>query len=620
MAYYCNPVNLEYQYQFFRKKDSEICRIHREAADPSLICVKDMFYLFPSMSAGFYISRDMVHWEHRKYLGDIPWYDYAPDIRYINGCFYLCASSDKKNGDFYKTPDPLTQPFERISGSFPFWDPNLFMDDDGRLYIYWGSSNFEPIYGRELDPLTMQPEGEKIGLIYPNEGVLGYEKDGENHILPRSDAEVREKVEAILAQYTDPDYVPDEENLTMLKRMFGNGTYLEGPWMTKHNGKYYLQYAATGTEYNVYCDGVYVSDHPLGPFTPAKNNPFSYKPGGFITGAGHGSTFRDPEGRIWHISSMRISVNHSFERRVGIWKTEFDDEGELCCNQRYGDWPVNTDSGMWDQPDWMLLSYGKKVLVSSGADPQAAADENIRTCWQAEQDDKDAWIMVDLGQAYSVHSVQVNFGDSWTMKDSGEKAYTQTWDDFRRIEDQPEKNHTRWLLEGSEDGEVFEVICDKRNAETDLSHDYIVLDRLKRYRFIRLSGISLPYGQKPCVSGIRVFGRGSGKRPEGVSDFVSEMYDDVSQDKSPYAVPWKKTPDDVRVLRLAWKKTDACGYNILWGYSPEKLYHSCMVYGNQREIRGLCGNQELFVRIDAYNENGITEGTTKQISVDNGRS
>ena len=39
--------------------------------------------------------------------------------------------------------------------------------------------------------------------------------------------------------------------------------------MTKHNGKYYLQYAGPGTEFKSYSDGVYVSDKPLGPFTIA---------------------------------------------------------------------------------------------------------------------------------------------------------------------------------------------------------------------------------------------------------------------------------------------------------------------------------------------------------------
>ena len=101
-----------------------------------------------------------------------------------------------------------------------------------------------------------------------------------------------------------------------------------------------LQYAFAGTQYNTYGDGVYLSDSPLGPFRLADNNPYSYKPGGLLPGAGHGSTMSDRNGRIWHTATMRISVNHDFERRVGIWPAGLDAEGELFCNQRYGDWPI----------------------------------------------------------------------------------------------------------------------------------------------------------------------------------------------------------------------------------------------------------------------------------------
>lgn len=49
--------------------------------------------------------------------------------------------------------------------------------------------------------------------------------------------------------------------------------YVEGAFMTKHDGRYYLQYAAPGTQYNTYADGVYVGQSPLGPFTRQASNP-----------------------------------------------------------------------------------------------------------------------------------------------------------------------------------------------------------------------------------------------------------------------------------------------------------------------------------------------------------
>ena len=52
------------------------------------------------------------------------------------------------------------------------------------------------------------------------------------------------------------------------------------------------------------------------------------------------------------------------------------------------------------------------------------------------------------------------------------------------------------------------------------------------------------------------------------------------------------------------------GYNILFGESPEKLYHSYMVFhaGEQR-VGALIKGRDYYVRVDAFNECGITEGT-----------
>ena len=130
--------------------------------------------------------------------------------------------------------------------------------------------------------------------------------------------------------------------------------------MTKNNGKYYLQYAAPGTEWNVYGDGVYTSDSPLGPFTYAEYSPFSYKPEGFITGAGHGSTVTDPYGNFWHFGTMVVGVNYYFERRIGMFPSGFDQDGQLFANTAYGDYPhyipseeKKTDDDLFT--GWMLF-------------------------------------------------------------------------------------------------------------------------------------------------------------------------------------------------------------------------------------------------------------------------
>ena len=56
-------------------------------------------------------------------------------------------------------------------------------------------------------------------------------------------------------------------------------------------------------------------------------------------------------------------------------------------------------------------------------------------------------------------------------------------------------------------------------------------------------------------------------------------------------------------------KDNTLGYNILFGSSPEKLYHSYMVFeAGEKRVGALIAGKEYFVRVDAFNENGITEG------------
>ena len=193
MKYYCNPVNFEYQYQFNKQSEGEIT-VSREAADPSMISFKGYYFIYPSMTCGFLYSEDMAHWKFHP-LENLPVYDYAPDVRAVGDYVYFCASSHE-HGVHYRTKDPFSDVYERIDGQFPFWDPDLFADDDGRLYFYWGSSTSEPLYGIELDAVTLKPLGERKELICIDSEKKGFERMGENHIPERT----QEEIDAILEQ------------------------------------------------------------------------------------------------------------------------------------------------------------------------------------------------------------------------------------------------------------------------------------------------------------------------------------------------------------------------------------------------------------------------------------
>ncbi len=586
--YYCNPLNIPYKYQLIQQGGN--LHVNREAADPSLVEFKGAYYLFVSMAASYFASDDLVTWTQHPLDERLPAYDYAPDVRVVGEYLYFCASKRDENCSIFRSRDPINEGFEAVAESFPFWDPNVFLDDDGRLYLYWGCSNVTPVYGIELDRETLQPIGDKVAVISARTEDIGFERTGEDHIAPRTEEQIHQLVEQYKAQMPDMD--PAQAD--MIYAYLGNNPYIEGAWMTKHQGMYYLQYAAPGTQYNTYADGVYIGQSPLGPFELAKNNPFSYKPGGFITGAGHGSTLEDKQGRWWHASTMRISMNHQFERRIGLWKAGFDQDGELFCDQRYGDWPVNEEKAPWAAPDWMLLSYGKAVSASSGTGAQCAVDEDIRTWWTAATPTSGEWISIDLGMPMSVHAVQVNFADHELDLPFPADDKVQVGQFEKRYID-PVVQRTRWLLEGSVDGETYFVIEDKSMAETDLSHDLVIREDGISCQYLKLTVLELPYGQMARVSGLRAFGTADGQKPDPCEDVEVKLFGDL---------------DAV----VTWKPLNAAGCNILWGHAPDKLYHSCIVHGkSEQAIGALVKGQSLYVRVDAFNESGITEGSVLHV-------
>jgi hypothetical protein len=597
MKYICNPLNIDYRYQFNLDQRTGSMQNCREAADPSMILFQGKYYIFASMNLKVWVSEDMVHWESYFLPDNLPLYDYAPDVRVMGDYVYFSASKRGEICNFYRTKDVIHGPYEEIPGTFDFWDPNLFIDDDGRVYFYWGCDAMTPIHGVELDPETMHQKGKVHDLIAGDANVKGYERVGENNSkFPKTDEEIEAAYRQMMKmQGMDPDHLPPQASVyeSAIKGMLSDRPFIEGAWMTKHDGKYYLQYAFAGTQYSSYGDGVYVSDSPLGTFTPAENNPYSYKPGGFLPGAGHGSTMEDKGGNWWHTATMRISKNHNFERRVGLWKAGFDADGELFCDQNYGDWPFAVDDmekmEPWQEPEWMLLSYGKTMCASSateGKGPELAADENVQTWWQAAGAEAGEWIQMDLGKEMDVRAIQVNFADD-DLNQIPCPGEIHPGTQARYIDETV--YHTRWILEGSLDGQEFFTIEDKSRVETDLPHDLVVREEGLTVRYLKLTIMEVPYGQKPCISGLRVFGNCEGAAPGAVS--FDALRDANGVD-----------------MNVTMQAEGARGYNILWGHTPEKLYHSFLTYDATQRVGALVKGKNYYVRVDAFNECGITQG------------
>jgi len=589
--YLCNPVVGNYRYQFMKEPMSGRTSVNREAADPTVIRFQGRFYLFASMTLSVWVSDDLVSWEEHRLPEELPLYGYAPDARVAGEYVYFTASDDTECA-FYRTKDILQGPYEKVPMPFAYTDPNLFVDRDGRMYFYWGCST-EPIKGVELDPETMQPKGEPVELISSDAFHRGYERIGEdNTVFPLTEDELEEAFQGFLRGkgMTAGDLPPGMENV--VRGFLHQAPYIEGAWMDRFGDRFYLQYAFAGTQYNIYGDGVFVSDSPLGPFALAENNPYSYNPGGFMPGAGHGSTFSDESGNLWHAATMRISANHNFERRVGIWPAGLDTDGELFCNQRFGDWPIRVPLGKrdpWVKPDLMLLSHNKTVTASSEAEGHPATlacAEDARTFWEAQEYDALPTLTVDLGESMDVSLVQINFmDDHWDIP---------SHKDAQRYID-PKERHTRWALYGSHDGYEYIVLEDKRKADTDFAHDLVELEEATQFRFLKLEIYEVPFGV-PCISGLRVFGKRQGDCPAAPSYMVART---------------GELDMDVTIR----PQEDATGWLILWGSSADKLYHSRIVYNDDKEdntirIGALVSGRDYVVRVDSFNESGITEGTT----------
>ncbi|HEU5365351.1 MAG TPA: family 43 glycosylhydrolase [Hanamia sp.] len=541
---YCNPINIDYTYMIYNA-DKGIS--YRSGADPAIVRFRNEYYLFVTRSLGYWHSSDLKNWD---FITPEKWYfqgsnapaahNYKDSVLYVtgdpSGSMSVLYTDDPKKGDWKALPLILND----------LQDPDLFIDDNGDAYMFWGSSNKFPIRGRVLDRKENFRPSDKVDTLFNlDEAKHGWERFGENN----SD--------------------------TVL------GGYIEGSWLTKHNNIYYMQYAAPGTEFNVYADGVYTSNSPLGPYHYAPNNPVSFKPGGFINGAGHGSTVHGPQNNYWHFTTMAVNVNIGWERRIGMFPTYFDKDGLMYCDTYFGDYPHYAPAvpgKMGAFTGWMLLSYKKPVKVSSYVKDYPAGnitDENVKSFWLAQKNDSTQWIEIDLQDPAKVFAVQVNYNDYHS-------------DMYGRI---PGLHH-RYLIEGSSDGKTWQTLVDRSDNFKDVPNDYVELSQPQIARYIRYKNLHVPTPYL-SVSDLRVFGIGQGKLPQEVKKFS------VKREK------------DSRNAWISWDSQPNCqGYNVLWGIAPDKLYSSWMVYDkNSLRMRNLDGDQVYYFSIEAFNENGISKRT-----------
>ena len=565
---FCNPINIDYGCGGLGSPDT-----YREAADPVVVLFKGKYYMFTTRDRGGYrMSDDLVSWSNVEFCDEAVATTaftrrqqyvapaVAADDRYM---YFINFNTKESPAAIIRSSDPASGQWEKCAEIRVTADPHLFIDN-GRYFIYHGL-------------------GEAARCFATMTEIKG------------SEVTIRD---AITDLSTCPGYNFGQNEITWQleagekKHNITKTPCPEGSWVVKNGDTYYFQFATPGTASQWYCDAVMTSDSPTGPFRLEPYNPISINAGDFAGGAGHSCVFRDKYGNWWQASTMWVGKRTGFERRIGLFPVKFDKEGRMKVYTRFGEYPQIIPQKKFD-PDrrylagWNLLSHNKACTASGSIPnhtPDMAADEYIRTWWSAPTGNPGEWFQMDLGAVKRVNAIQVNFTEQ-DMKQTDDLA-----DDYNS-----------YRLYTSADGNNWKLTADRSANRTGNTHDYIHLKKPIKTRYIKIVNDHTPKHGKFALSDLRVFGHGGGKAPQAPAEIKAVR--DTLDDR--YAtVSWNHVPD-------------ADGYVVQFGYRPDYLNQSIMIKDpskNFLDVHILTPGQNYYYRVDAFNENGVTEGTV--IAVD----
>ena len=505
--------------------------------EPVVLIFQDDYYLFVSHQKGYWYSPDFQNWTYvsaPNYPGGVV------SVVEMDGQLIGCSMN---NRNVYRCLDAKAGTWEKCGelSSDRYGDANMFVDDDGRLYMYFGWSQIMPFQVVELDKQTFKEIGEPKQLFW---------SDIKNHGF-----EVRKPEDVIYSIFNGRrEYGPEEL------------PWIEGPYMIKHNGKYYLQYAAIGLEFISYSHGIYVSDSPMGPFTYSEHNPLTFKTSGFQVGAGHGSTFHDKKGNLWTICMIPAQYGEGGRgSELAIYPTAVDKQGVMYSNTALGDYPQyypaeRSEGGADNYVDWKLLSVKKKAIVSSTFEnysPAGALDEDFTTCWAAETGNPGEFFTVDFGAEATVHAIQLNWDHIGATRGGG-----MGFGAPRQNAAQTERLYQCYEVFASSDNANWTRIISKPENRLELKHDYIELAEPVTARYIKVVNVATYDNAKFSIKDLRIFGTTPQMKTRKVKKFMA-----------------LRNPEDRREANLVWEPVPgADGYIIRYGIEKDKLYNSYIVY------------------------------------------
>lgn len=539
---FCNPLNLSVGSERARR-----------AGEPVVVLYKNDYYLFITGGRGYWYSGNMRDW---TYVDVLSFPRGCPSVLTDGENLYACSMNAR---DVFTSTDPKKGVWIKVGTlDRDYGDADMFRDDDGRFYMYWGWSQVLPFQVVELDPKTgFREKGKPVVCFFGNYEQNGFER--------------RRSEDVIFPYFTHRPYFPEEF------------PWIEGPWMIKHNGRYYLQYAAIGLEFLSYSHGVYVSDSPMGPFKYSQHNPLTFKTTGFAPGAGHGSTFHDKNGDLWTICMIPSFYGGRGGGELALFPTSVDPEGVMHSNTAFGDYPqyypgIKKNAVDNNFTNWMLLSNKKYAEASSnleGFDVKKAVDENFMTNWSAKTGNPGEFMTVNLGKECKIYALQVNFDQ--------QDAKVQFGRGFGVVSGL--SRYESFTVQISNDNKSWSMLIDKSNNKVDNRHDYTELPEAVKARYVKVTNVFTPDSGKFAVKDLRVFGN-----PE------------IAKITKVDNVTVVRNPEDRRDATLLWQPVKgADGYVVRYGIEPNKLYNSYMVYdAYSLTMHSLNKDPEYYFKVEAF--------------------
>lgn len=277
-------------------------------SDPAPVVHGDTVYLFVShdnaIREGYdmtewllFTSTDMVNWTDHGAVASLASFGswastadngaWAPQAVERDGKWYMYCPIQLRGVGVLKADSPYgpwkdTRKRALFNYDLRDIDPTVFIDDDGTAYIYWGNNGLW--YAKLSTGMTSLISGTKHEVERTTEAFGGYKDDDGNVV--------------------------------------GDDCYEEGPWFYKHDGHYYLVYAAGGVPEHL---SYSMSDSPTGPWL-YKGKIMDTPTGSFTTHPGV-IEFCGRQFLFYH--SGQLTGGSGFRRSVCVEEFSYNDDGTI---------------------------------------------------------------------------------------------------------------------------------------------------------------------------------------------------------------------------------------------------------------------------------------------------